>query len=88
MTTEQRAARVLAGMGTVCNISTFGHALLEAGVMQPCSPKKRHSRQGLALLAGKWLRRLQREGLAVETMDGWRATFEMRPPNRQQTAGL
>lgn len=73
-TTTQRAARVLEQIEPVRYISVFGERLLASGVLQAEHPDKQHSRQGLALLAGKWLRRMQRAGLAREGLDGWVTT--------------
>jgi hypothetical protein len=44
--------------------SQFGELLIAKGVVQPLSPLKRHSQQGLALLGGLWLSRLRKAGLA------------------------
>lgn len=67
---ELRAADVLASLGAVKYIGDFGQALLDQGVMQ--TRRCNHgTRQGAALLAGKWLKRLERRGLAVLTHNGW-----------------
>ncbi len=73
MTTEEKAAAVLATLGTVRNISAFGRALLDQGVMRPAHEGKLLSAQGCALLAGRWLRRLEVRGLAFRRIEGWRA---------------
>lgn len=62
--------------------SVFGRALLDHGVFTPEHERKRHSAQGLALLAGKWLARLERCGLAVRGTDGWRVADKRRMDRR------
>lgn len=80
-TTEVKAARTLRTVQPVRHISVFGERLLADGVLRRIDPAMRYTRQGLALLAGKWLRRMERQGLARNGLDGWVAA-EM-PPNEQ-----
>lgn len=63
---------VLRDLEPVRNISDFGPALLDRGVCTPRVPGKRISRQGAALLGGRWLRLLERAGLATDGPSGWR----------------
>ena len=70
--TEWKAHEVLRQMAPVPYINAFGHALVERGVVQSHKAEFGMSNQGAALLAGKWLRRLERVELARKCpVRGW-----------------
>jgi len=69
---EAKAAELLARMGTVTYPSAFGSAMFDEGILTKRWEGKRISKQGAALIAGKWLSHLVRVGLAVRGLDGWR----------------
>lgn len=71
---ERGTLRELAKAEPVKHISWLGHAMVRKGVVNSAHSSKRHSQQGLALLAGKWLRRLESNGWAVNGLGGWRTT--------------
>jgi hypothetical protein len=73
MVSNETLHAVLRDLEPVRHISVFGRALLERGVFMPRRPGKRISQQGAALLGGRWLRHLQRAGLATDGASGWRA---------------
>jgi hypothetical protein len=78
---------VLRDLEPVRNISDFGRALLDRGVCMPRIPGKRISRQGAALLGGRWLRLMERAGLATDGPSGWRAIVQSGElmPDRAET---
>lgn len=70
--TEVKAHRVLRSIQPVPYINVFGHALVEQGVVQSQKAEYGMSNQGAALLAGRWLRRLEKAGLARNSPTrGW-----------------
>jgi ribosomal protein S19E (S16A) len=71
---ERGVLRVLVKAEPAKHIGWIGHAMLREGVVKTTSEHKRHSMQGLALLAGKWLRRLESLGWAVNKSSGWSTT--------------
>jgi hypothetical protein len=73
MVSNESLHSVLRDLEPVSNISDFGCALLERGICTQRHPVKRISRQGAALLGGRWLRQLERDGLARDAASGWRA---------------
>ena len=69
---DKAGVRILARIEPVENISCFGEALMHSGAVKT-QEGKRYTRQGYALFAGRALRRLERLGLAVDGVSGWRA---------------
>jgi len=68
--TDRRAAALLADLGEVRYVSTYGEMLVKRGVVKSFAGKH-YTRQGLALMAGRQLARLRRLGLARYGLGGY-----------------